>query len=77
MLRFGPLATLVVGTLALSVRILAAQSAGSLPAITADQWRADLHYLAEQMPLRHKNLYHTMTPEAFRAAVARLDADIP
>ncbi|MBV8354054.1 MAG: hypothetical protein JO101_01935 [Candidatus Eremiobacteraeota bacterium] len=29
------------------------------------------------MPLRHKNLYHTMTPEAFRAAVARLDADIP
>jgi len=51
--------------------------AQSTAALTADEWRADLHYLAEQMPLRHKNLFHTMTPAAFHAAVARLDADIP
>jgi hypothetical protein len=46
-------------------------------ALSADQWRADLRYLAEQMPLLHKNLFHTMTPEAFQQAVDRLDADIP
>jgi uroporphyrinogen-III synthase len=46
-------------------------------ALTPDQWRADLRYLAEQMPLRHKSLFHTMTPEAFHRAVDQLDADIP
>jgi hypothetical protein len=46
-------------------------------ALTAEQWRADLRYLAEQMPLRHKSLFHTMTPEAFHRAVDQLDAEIP
>lgn len=45
--------------------------------LSAEQWREDLRYLAEQMPLRHKSLFHTMKEAEFRAAVASLDADIP
>jgi len=46
-------------------------------ALTVDQWRSDLQYMAEQMPKKHKNLFHTMTPEAFHQAIDELDADIP
>jgi hypothetical protein len=45
--------------------------------LTSAEWREDLHYLAQQMPLRHKQLFHTMTEAAFKDAVQRLDADIP
>lgn len=55
----------------------AARAENAPVALTVEQWRADLHYLAEQMPLRHKSLFHTLTPEAFRGAVDRLDSDIP
>ena len=54
-----------------------AQTAPASVTLTAAQWQADLRYLAAQMPLRHKSLYHTITPAAFQAAVAQLDADIP
>jgi tetratricopeptide (TPR) repeat protein len=43
----------------------------------AERWREDLRYMAEQMPLRHNNLFHTMTREQFDAAVRRLDERIP
>jgi hypothetical protein len=48
-----------------------------LTALSADQWRADLRYLAEQMPKVHVNLFHTMTPAQLDAAVAALDRRIP
>ena len=47
------------------------------PALTAEQWRADLHVMAQEMERRHKNLYHTVTRERFAGAVADLDARIP
>ena len=43
----------------------------------AERWREDLRYMAEQMPLRHNNLFHTMTRAQFDAAVRRLDERIP
>ena len=43
----------------------------------AERWRQDLRYMAEQMPLRHANLFHTMTREQFDAAVRQLDERIP
>jgi len=46
-------------------------------AISAEQWRQDLHFLAEQMPLKHKSLFHTMNEAEFHGAVAKLDSDIP
>ncbi|HEY0379302.1 MAG TPA: tetratricopeptide repeat protein [Pyrinomonadaceae bacterium] len=43
----------------------------------AERWREDLRYMAEQMALRHNNLFHTMTREQFDAAVRRLNERIP
>ncbi|HET9040578.1 MAG TPA: hypothetical protein VFN40_10430 [Gemmatimonadales bacterium] len=48
-----------------------------LSAAEAARWRADLRYLAAEMPLRHRNLFHTMTRAEFTRAVRRLDARIP
>ena len=62
---------------ALMVLLGGAANAQYAKPLTTDQWRADLQYLADQMPRRHKNLFHTMTPDEFHAAVAQLDTDIP
>ncbi|MCA1623577.1 MAG: hypothetical protein LC768_04765 [Acidobacteria bacterium] len=43
----------------------------------AEKWREDLSYMAEQMPRRHKNLFHTMSREQFDVAVKRLYDRIP
>jgi len=42
-----------------------------------EQWRADLRYIAEELPKRHKNLFAAMTREQFEQAVKRLDEGIP
>jgi hypothetical protein len=46
-------------------------------AITADQWRADLRQLADELPKRHMNAFHAVSRPAFEAAVADLDRRIP
>jgi tetratricopeptide (TPR) repeat protein len=51
-------------------------SPGEIPQLNGEQWRADLHYFAEQMPKRHKNLFHAMTQEQFTNAVQKLDGEI-
>lgn len=43
----------------------------------AEKWRADLRFMAEEMPRTHKNLFHTMTREQFDAAVKQLHDRIP
>jgi tetratricopeptide (TPR) repeat protein len=43
----------------------------------AEKWREDLRYMAEEMPKRHNNLYHTIRREQFEAAVAQLYERIP
>lgn len=45
--------------------------------IAPEAWRADLRHLAAELPKRHANLFHTLTPERFAAAVAALDERIP
>ncbi len=78
MVRVRALAAIVFVASALWAHGAVAQTGAAQPsALTVEQWRADLRYLADQMPLHHKNLFHTMTPAAFAAAVAGLDADIP
>ena len=46
-------------------------------ALTAEQWREDLRFMAAEMKRRHENLYHTITPQQFDSAVADLDRRIP
>jgi tetratricopeptide (TPR) repeat protein len=41
------------------------------------KWREDLRYMAEQMPLFHKDLLHQMTREQFDAAIKKLYNRIP
>ncbi|OON60334.1 hypothetical protein B0920_15175 [Massilia sp. KIM] len=62
----------------LAAALLAAATAAAAQPVepSAQQWREDLRVLAEQMPARHRNLYHTITREQFADAVARLDARI-
>ena len=46
------------------------------PTLTKEAWRQDLRYFAEQLPKRHKNLYHAVSREQFERAVADLNAAI-
>lgn len=45
--------------------------------LTAQQWQADLQYLAKELPRRHKNAFHTVSREQFEKSVADLNARIP
>ncbi|MDQ4120349.1 MAG: S41 family peptidase [Acidobacteriota bacterium] len=53
------------------------QSTSTVSAEDAQKWREDLRYMAEQMPIFHKNLFHTMSREQFDAAIKRLHERIP
>ena len=44
--------------------------------LSAEDWRVDLEFARAQMPVRHANLFHTITPEQFGAAFDRLTADL-
>ena len=46
-------------------------------ALTKEQWRQDLQYLAKELPRRHKNAFHTVSREQFERAVAEFDTAIP
>ena len=42
--------------------------------LSEKEWRDDLHYLASELPKRHKNAFHHTTREQFEQKVAKLDA---
>src|SRR5262249_27698196 len=42
-----------------------------------EKWREDLHYLATELPKRHKNAFNLISKQQWDEMVARLDADIP
>jgi hypothetical protein len=50
--------------------------AATVPSLTPEQWKSDVHYLYEQMAKKHKNLYHLTPKSTFDAAVAALDSRI-
>jgi Peptidase family S41 len=45
--------------------------------LTPAQWRADLAYLARELPRRHANVFASLPKEAFEVRVAKLDRRIP
>ena len=53
------------------------QASAVVDKVEAEKWREDLRYMAEEMPKRHKNLFHTMTREQFEGAVGKLYERIP
>jgi hypothetical protein len=78
-----PIISIAIASLAfcLGPQLVQAQAAaaqtGPVYNLTADQWRADLKFMADEMQRRHKNLYHTVSAEQFAAAVSDLNARIP
>jgi hypothetical protein len=47
------------------------------PKLSASQWQADVRFLGEELPRRHKNAYHRMKREDFEAAVNQLYNAVP
>ena len=80
MLKISRLLAGLIFCLAFAAPLCAQSSksvAAALTAAEAEKWRADLRVLATEMPLRHRNLFHTVKREQFEAAVKRLDERIP
>ncbi len=50
---------------------------GAVGPYEARRWRADLRFMAEEMPRWHANLFHAMTRGQFEDAVRKLDERIP
>src|SRR3989475_10311796 len=62
--------------LALAILLTACAAQNATTNITPDAWRADLRYLAAELPRRHVNAFHTITRERFADEVAKLDTAI-
>lgn len=81
MSKISRLCAALIFCLVFAAAPLSAQSsksvAAALTAAEAEKWRADLRVLAAEMPLRHRNLFHTVKREQFEAAVKSLDERIP
>src|SRR5213594_1521407 len=63
--------------LAFAILLTACTAQNATTNITPDAWRADLRYLAAELPRRHVNAFHTTTRKRFADEVAKLDASIP
>src|SRR6185503_13217905 len=49
----------------------------SPPKLTAAQWQADVRFLGNELPKRHRNAYHRMKREDFETAVNNLYNAVP
>jgi hypothetical protein len=67
----------IPGALTLAILLTACAAQNATTNITPDAWRADLRYLAAELPRRHVNAFHTITRERFTDEVAKLNATIP
>ena len=45
-----------------------------LPPMTPEKWRADVDFIARELPKRHKNAFHRVSREEFNAAIDALRA---
>jgi hypothetical protein len=81
MLKISRLFLSAIFCLAIFVGPLLAQNsmkgASVISAAEAEKWREDLRFLAEEMPKRHRNLFHAMTREQYETAVKSLNGRIP
>lgn len=66
-----------LGGLTLVILLTACAARNATTNITPEAWRADLRYLAAELPRRHVNAFHTTNRERFADEVAKLDAAIP
>ena len=51
--------------------------AGPAPKLSPAQWQADVRFLGEELPRRHRNAFHRLEREKFEAAVKSLHDRVP
>jgi hypothetical protein len=63
-------ALLLTGFVSVSAQTTAAK-------LSVEQWQADVRFLGEELPKRHRNAFHRMKPEEFETAVKTLYDRVP
>jgi len=76
-MHLSRIVALLVGIMAAPALAAHGQSPASTKSVTAEQWRQDLRFMANEMKTRHANIYHSVSAKDFDAAVADLDRRIP
>ncbi|HEX8737895.1 MAG TPA: tetratricopeptide repeat protein [Pyrinomonadaceae bacterium] len=54
-----------------------ASAQNTVPKLTAEQWQADVRFLGEELPKRHRNAFHRMKREDFEREVKTLHDRVP
>jgi len=67
----------LAGVLPLLAASVAGAAGNGVAAEWVPRWRADLAFACREMPLRHANLFHTLSREAFEAECRQLQEDVP
>lgn len=75
--RRTALAALLLALLGASGGLAAREATLATPTLTTAQWRADLHYLATELPRRHIAPFGHISRQAFEREVAALDRRLP
>jgi len=52
-------------------------AADTPPLLSPDKWKADVAYMAKELPNRHKNAFHHISREQFEQAAKKLEAEAP
>src|SRR5215831_4055998 len=61
----------------LSLLFLLVSSASTMTPTEAGAWQEDLQFMAKEMQITHKNLYHSVSAEDFTTQVQKLTGEIP
>ena len=70
-------AALCIGICAAAAPRLGAQNYATLDTAEVRRWREDLAVLRKEMPARHANLFHEMTPAQFDSALNSISTRLP
>ena len=73
--RIQPLSAAVCAAFVVFTSIAAGQTAPAK--LTAAQWQADVSFLGDELPKRHRNAFHRVTKEEFDATVKAVYDSVP
>jgi tetratricopeptide (TPR) repeat protein len=59
------------------VNLMSAEAQNTAPKLSAEQWQADVRFLADELPKRHRNAFHRMKQADYEAAVKQLYDRVP
>lgn len=68
---------IIVLTCSLTSFISLVSAQNTAAKLSADQWQADVKFLGDELPKRHRNAFHRMNREEYEAAVKQLYDRVP